>query len=114
MSIEKKITSRFIENIHVGLWLVKDTSWMMEYKFLGCIMIIPTIVAAVWILNRSRESIEFWVNLAVLFWIMANSSWMIIEFFHFSNKIFVLPLFIAGFISFIIYLYQYYRAQSND
>ena len=31
-------TSRF-DNVHVLLWLIKDTCWMLEWKVLGTIMI---------------------------------------------------------------------------
>lgn len=97
---------RLMENYHILLWLFKDISWMMEFQVFGTIMIIPTLFMAVYILYKSKEHIEFWVNLAVLFWIMANSSWMLIEFFNLGNKIISLPFFILGLVSFFVFVYK--------
>ena len=37
---------RKIENLHIVLWLIKDLFWVMLWKPLGLIMIIPTIGAS--------------------------------------------------------------------
>lgn len=77
--------TRYWENMHIPLWLLKDTCWMMEWRYLGVIMIIPTVLMAVYILFKSRGYTEFWVNLAICFWITANSYWMCAEFFGFAE-----------------------------
>lgn len=102
----KNLTIRFIENIHVGLWLCKDMFWMLELKSLGTIMIVPTVLAAIVVLFKSRETNELWVNISVLCWILANSIWMLADFYT-INKLFSLPFFIIGIISFIYYLSTY-------
>jgi len=73
------MTSRF-DNVHVLLWLLKDTCWMLEWKVLGTIMILPTITVAVYLTVRSAAEDAFWINLAICFWISANSYWMMCEF----------------------------------
>jgi hypothetical protein len=95
-----------MENYHILLWLFKDISWMMEFRVFGAIMILPTLCMAVHILYKSKKHIEFWVNLAVLFWILANSTWMLIEFFNLGNKIISLPFFILGLVSFFVFVYK--------
>ncbi|MFM2202125.1 MAG: hypothetical protein RL040_1325 [Bacteroidota bacterium] len=71
--------SRF-DNMHILFWLIKDMSWCLMSKTIGTIMIAPTITIALIILFRSREHLTSFVhNLAVLFWISANSLWMIGE-----------------------------------
>jgi hypothetical protein len=73
---------RHYENLHIPLWLLKDTCWMLQWKVLGVTMIIPTISVAIIIAIkcwRERDD-EFWINLAICFWIAANSYWMICEF----------------------------------
>jgi hypothetical protein len=97
---------RLMENYHILLWLFKDISWMMEFRVFGTIMIIPTLLIALYILYKSKEHIEFWVNLAVLFWIAANSTWMLIEFFKWGDKLVSLPFFILGLISFFVFVYK--------
>ena len=72
-------TSRF-DNIHVLLWLIKDTCWMLEWKVLGALMIAPTLGVAVYLAVRTRFEHLFWINLAISFWITANAYWMICEF----------------------------------
>lgn len=73
---------RHYENLHIPLWLLKDTCWMLQWKTLGVIMIVPTIIVAIIITIKMRieKDDEFWINLAICFWIAANSYWMICEF----------------------------------
>jgi hypothetical protein len=71
--------SRF-DNLHILFWLIKDMSWCLMSKTIGTLMIAPTIAIALIILYRSREHLTSFVhNLAVLFWISANSLWMLGE-----------------------------------
>jgi hypothetical protein len=77
-------------------------------------MIIPTLAIAIIISWRTRKLMsELCHNIAVTVWIMANSYWMISEFFEFDTK----PLFdnytykhlaIIPFVTGIITLFYYY------
>jgi hypothetical protein len=95
MSTER--LSRF-DNMHILFWLVKDMSWCLMSKTIGTLMIAPTIVIALVILVRSREHMTSFVhNLAVLFWISANSMWMVGEMFcQDCTKPYAIWLFSAG------------------
>jgi uncharacterized membrane protein YoaK (UPF0700 family) len=76
---KKKIAD---DNLHILLWLLKDISWMLKWKIFGIIMIFPTIAMALLILRSKHQSKEnFLPDLAVLLWILANSLWMISEFY---------------------------------
>jgi len=89
---------RHFENFHIVLWLVKDMCWCMLSKTMGMIMIAPTILLAIYItyIHRSVKT-ELLHNLAVVFWICANSVWMIGEFYYDdSTRKFALVFFIAG------------------
>ena len=100
--------TKHYENIHIPLWLLKDTCWMMHWKTLGITMIVPTVlVALIIVLKNLREGIDdFWVNLAVLFWISGNSYWMICEFFdHEALKYYAAIPFVAGIVS-VAYYYK--------
>lgn len=73
---------RKIENLHILLWLLKDICWAADLKWLGTFMILPTISVAIWLTWKMRKSYsELMHNLAVILWILANSTWMIGEFF---------------------------------
>ncbi|HET9744093.1 MAG TPA: hypothetical protein VFP97_00185 [Chitinophagaceae bacterium] len=77
---------RRLENLHIVFWLFKDISWCMLWKLLGIIMIVPTLSVAIYISYRTRRiKSELAHNLAVAFWISANSYWMISEFFGFDE-----------------------------
>lgn len=79
---------RRMENMHIVFWLMKDISWCLIWKVLGITMIIPTLTVAILIAWRTRDiKSELAHNLAVAFWITANSLWMISEFFHFDDVI---------------------------
>jgi hypothetical protein len=72
---------RKLENLHILFWLVKDICWCIGFKPLGVAMVFPTLIVAIYITwkNRSIHS-ELAHNLAVIFWITANSMWMVFEF----------------------------------
>lgn len=79
---------RKMENSHIIFWLLKDIGWCMGWKMLGIVMIIPTLVISIIISWRTRHlKSELAHNLAVTFWITANSYWMISEFFGFDEVI---------------------------
>jgi hypothetical protein len=73
---------RRLENLHIVFWLFKDLCWVMLWKPLGLIMIVPTIAAALLITWQTRHIFsELLHNIAVALWIVANSYWMITEFY---------------------------------
>ncbi|MGI4872383.1 MAG: hypothetical protein ACRYFX_14545 [Janthinobacterium lividum] len=77
---------RKMENTHILFWLVKDISWCMVWKPLGILMIVPTLGIALVIAWRTRSlASELAHNLAIVFWITANSYWMLSEFFGFDT-----------------------------
>jgi hypothetical protein len=78
---------RKMENLHIVFWLFKDISWCMVWRPLGLVMIVPTLAIAIWIAFKNRSFVsEVCHNLAIVFWISANSFWMISEFFGFDEK----------------------------
>lgn len=72
---------RGLENIHVLFWLAKDLCWCIGFKPLGVAMAFPTLIVAIYIMWKNRRIVaEVVHNLAIAFWIIANSMWMIFEF----------------------------------
>ncbi|MDQ3050133.1 MAG: hypothetical protein M3Q95_04535 [Bacteroidota bacterium] len=96
---------REYENLHILMWLLKDTCWVMNWEFAGIIMIVPTIAVAIHItwLRRDIKS-DLFHNLAVCCWISANSIWMIGE-FYFDDGLrpFATAFFVAGIASVTFY-----------
>lgn len=79
---------RKMENMHIIFWLFKDISWCLIWKPLGILMIFPTLIIAIIISIRNRQYVsETCHNVAIVFWILANSYWMITEFFHFDDEL---------------------------
>ncbi len=79
---------RKMENLHIVFWLLKDISWCMLWKPLGILMIIPTLVISIIISWRNRHYIsETCHNVAITFWIAANSYWMVSEFLGFDTRV---------------------------
>jgi len=103
---------RHFENLHIPLWLLKDTCWMLEWKALGVFMIIPTMLVAILITVKTRLEDEFFINLAICFWITANAYWMCCEFFGYIEwkNLAGIP-FIAGMAS---VSWFYYKRISNS
>ncbi len=105
MELWQKIKS--YESLHIVFWLIKDSCWMLELKWLGIIMVIPTLIIAVIIAFITRKTVDVHLNLAILFWICANSFWMYIEFFTKGElKLLASIPFILGFIFVGIYYYK--------
>ncbi|WP_202925346.1 hypothetical protein [Mucilaginibacter sp. 14171R-50] len=76
---------RRMENLHIVFWLFKDIGWCLIWKPLGIIMIFPTLIISIVIAYRTKEMMsELCHNLAITFWISANSYWMISEFMKFD------------------------------
>ncbi|WP_205942312.1 hypothetical protein [Pedobacter sp. SYP-B3415] len=61
--------------------VIEDIGWCLIWKPLGIIMIFPTLIISVIIAYRTRLIMsELCHNLAITFWIAANSYWMLSEF----------------------------------
>lgn len=74
---------RKLENLHVGFWLLKDTSWCQHWVAAGLIAAVPTLALSIVIAWKSRHTLgEFVHSTAVCLWIMANIIWMVGEFFY--------------------------------
>ncbi len=79
---------RRTENLHILLWLLKDICWAINLRIPGLIMIVPTLTVALLITWQTRHmKSELFHNLAVDFWITANCTWMIGEFFDLDENI---------------------------
>ncbi len=79
----------------------------MHWRIFGMFMIIPTLGFAIFITARTRNiKSQFLNNLAVVFWITANSFWMITEFIGKEDQLKKFALIPFGIGIFII-LYGY-------
>ena len=102
---------RKLENLHIACWLVKDTCWVMDLQFLGIFMIFPTLSLAFYITFKFRKiRSELFHNAAVCLWIMANTVWMIGEFFFDDTlRPYAMVFFISGLVVLLYYHTMVYR-----
>lgn len=100
---------RALENFHIVLWLFKDLCWCSNAKTMGLLLIIPTLLLAIYILYLHwSEKVERLHNAAVVCWICANSVWMLGEFyFEDGLRDYALLFFISG----IICISYYYLSE---
>ncbi|HQQ93964.1 MAG TPA: hypothetical protein PLQ93_05380 [Bacteroidia bacterium] len=111
--IERFPRLRTYENLHILLWLVKDSCWMLHVRLLGTIMIVPTVAVALWIVWMTRSTKDLYINLSVLFWICANSAWMLMEFFYKEEyKLYTAIPFALGFLFVFVYYFKAWREES--
>jgi hypothetical protein len=75
MKILKNI--RNIHEIHITSWLVKDIFWTLKLKWLSTIMVIPTLILAIYILGTEKEHRDG--NWTLFFWLLMNIFWMLHE-----------------------------------
>ena len=98
---------RIYENFHIILWLLKDTCWLLHLKALGTIMVFPTLGMALFIAWKTRNDLShFTPNLAVTFWISANITWMLGEFYEYEFRLPTFVLFGLGMLCICFYFYQ--------
>lgn len=77
-------------------------------------MIVPTLSVAFYILWKSRHiRAELFHNLAVCLWIMANSVWMIGEFFAIEARHYAVIIFLIGLALLLFYYIAFFRADRN-
>ena len=85
------IPARFrkIENLHIVLWLIKDMCWAVNLHWMAVFMIIPTMIVALLITWQTRKMrSELFHNLAIVFWITANCTWMVGEFYGWDENLY--------------------------
>lgn len=114
---------RKMENLHIVFWLFKDISWCLLWKPLAIAMIFPTLIIAIVIAYRTRQLMsEVCHNLAIIFWISANSMWMSTEFLEidtqplwngFAYKHLAIIPFLLG-ILMLAYYYAWWRPRHKD
>jgi hypothetical protein len=99
---------RILENLHLPLWLIKDTCWALVWRPLGVAMIIPTVSLALWITWKTRKQTEeFLPALSVSCWIVANSIWMCDEFFELGILYLSIGFFAVGFLVISVWIFRY-------
>jgi len=87
---------------------------MLEVKWLGALMVAPTLLVALYIAIKTYGTPELFLNLAIFFWICANGFWMLMEFFmQNQHKNFAGIPFSLGFICVGIYYALHFRAKNK-
>jgi len=104
------------ENFHIILWLVKDSCWVLNWKIIGLVMVLPTVGMAAYIAGKHlADRYEFLHALATVFWISANSTWMVGEFlFHDSLRTPAIVLFGCGVASVLCYYVPRFFARDRS
>jgi hypothetical protein len=103
-------TLKRIENLHIIFWLLKDTCWMLDLKWLGTAMMIPTLSLAIYFVRKTWRTVDVYLNAAIFCWILANSFWMMMEFFNNSlyKELAAIP-FSTGILMVIILYRKHYQ-----
>lgn len=87
---------------------------MLDIKWLGALMILPTVAIALWIIYITRKMTEVYLNIAVFFWIAANSYWMVVEFFNDDKgKYFAAVPFSLGFVFVAIFYFKVISSKNS-
>jgi len=66
-----------IHEIHVISWLLKDVFWTLKWAWMATVMVLPTLLLALYIFIREKESRDS--NLVLLSWLNMNIFWMLHE-----------------------------------
>lgn len=109
---------RRIENLHILFWLIKDLCWLIEYRWLGMFMILPTLSVSIYFtIKNSAIPAELSHNIAITIWILTNSVWMISEFYGYDDLIkpYLWIPFSAGLLilAYYYFVYEIFKWKSN-
>lgn len=86
----------------------------MEWETGGMVMVVPTVAVAFYITWKSRTvRSELFHNIAVCCWIIANSIWMIGEFYDTETRHFAAGIFITGLLLLVFYYVVYFKNDSR-
>jgi hypothetical protein len=96
-------TVRKLEKALIFTWLIQEIVWLYMWRNGGVVLIaLSTAIGIMLVFKSYKFKDEFLLNLALSIWTLANSTWMIYEFFE-SCKIMktcTLILFVTSFILF--------------
>ncbi len=97
---------QFISDLHFPSWLLKDFFWMADMPVISLILEIPAILISLWMcmMTAGKTLSE---NKMILFWLLANTSWMVSEKFHINTMWMSYIFFGIGIIEVIIYMKRY-------
>lgn len=85
------------DRLHILFWVIKDSCWLLGFKLLGTCMIAPTLIlSGIMCFKQKKDKRALAAELSVFFWISANSTWMLDEFFDIGTKNIAAYFFIAG------------------
>jgi hypothetical protein len=87
---------------------------MLELKWLGAVMMIPTVFLAIYIMYKTIGTKDLYLNAAIFFWISANSFWMMMEFFNDNKyKYFASIPFGLGFLFVAVFYWHDYQSKRS-
>lgn len=86
----------------------------MEWETGGTVMIFPTLAVAFYITWKSRKvRSELFHNIAVCLWIMANSVWMVGEFYNKETRHSAVAIFAIGLVLLVFYYLVYFKKDNQ-
>ncbi len=94
---------KLFEKLHIPLWIVKDTFWMLGLGWYSLAFALPTIILSI-VLVWFKRGNEKLMELMMGFWLTANTLWMCHEQFHTDTQTMALAMFLCGLIVFPFYL----------
>lgn len=107
------MTSRqkLISDLHYPLWLLKDFFWMADIPVLSLVLAIPAILISLFMCMVTAGKVQS-ENKMILFWLAANTNWMIAEKYETNTYWLAYSFFAFGIIEMIYYIYKHILKQN--
>jgi hypothetical protein len=96
---------RKLEKLLIFVWLIQEMTWLYMWRDAGLLLITLSTIIGIALCWKSRKfKNELFFNLALTTWAIANSTWMLYEFFESLSimKTCTFALFVTSFILFVI------------
>jgi len=101
-----------VSDLHYPLWLLKDFFWMANFPILSLILAIPAILLSFWMCTMTADK-TLSENKMILWWLIANTNWMIAEKFETPTYWIAYIFFGIGIIEMILYIYKHIFKQKQ-
>ncbi len=104
---------QFISDLHFPLWLLKDFMWMADLPIISLILAVPAILVSLWLcMMTAGKSLS--ENKMILFWLLANTNWMVSEKFEVPTIWLAYIFFGLGLIEIIVYIRRYLNITNGE
>ena len=100
---DQDVKGPVVETMGSLCWLAMDAAWMLQWRFLATILVVPSLVAHLWLFRRgSTGLVTFCVTASLNCWLGMNALWLLSDLWDRPALLIAAKVFSALAVAFII------------